>query len=212
MGVHVEPEWVFMMGRNMQPRVSGELSIEGYSDYLFPIADGFLLGIGKDAVPDTNSTDLEGRGAWYQGVKLSLFDVTNPATPLEINSIILGERGTTSEALLDHHAYTFLPSTESHPARITIPLQLHETEPTSGGFDASQPNAWYNWTHTDLYGFEVDLQGTPEIRSAGKWIVEDSSTGQSYPTQADRSLLFGESVHYFRGNTVHSTSWQGLTP
>jgi len=155
---------------------------------------------------------LLGRGAWYQGVKLSLFDVTNSANPTEVNSIMIGKRGTSSEALYDHHAYTVLPASENRPTRITIPLELHDRTPDSGGFDTSQPNAWYDWTHTGLYSFEVDLEGTPAIRSVGKLIAEDNSTGQSYSAQPDRSLLYGESLHYFHGEDVFSSSWQSLNP
>lgn len=85
-----DPLYVFDLSDPFQPKTLGELHIEGYSDYLHPITEDLLLGIGKDAVPDTGATDFNGRGAWYQGLKLALFDVSDPSTPTEIRSMIIG--------------------------------------------------------------------------------------------------------------------------
>ncbi|MCP4692304.1 MAG: hypothetical protein GY859_29940, partial [Desulfobacterales bacterium] len=67
-----DPVYVFDLSDPENPLQKGELHIDGYSDYLHPIGETLLLGIGKDAVPDDGSNDFGGRGAWYQGVKLSL--------------------------------------------------------------------------------------------------------------------------------------------
>jgi uncharacterized secreted protein with C-terminal beta-propeller domain len=55
----------------LQPIIAGELEIPGYSDYLHPIGNDLLLGIGKDAIVGASGT------SWYQGVKVSLFDVAD---------------------------------------------------------------------------------------------------------------------------------------
>ena len=51
------------------PQIIGELKIPGFSEYLHPYGDGLLLGIGMD-VDDTGTTT--------NGVKLSMFDISNP--------------------------------------------------------------------------------------------------------------------------------------
>ena len=53
------------------PRLAGELKVPGFSSYLHPVGDGRLLGVGQDA-------DAEGRTTSLQ---LSLFDVSDPASP-----------------------------------------------------------------------------------------------------------------------------------
>src|SRR3972149_86630 len=65
-----DPLYVIDLKDPAAPRIAGELKINGYSDYIHPISENMLLGIGKDAVSDTWG---DGRGAWYQGLKLSLF-------------------------------------------------------------------------------------------------------------------------------------------
>jgi uncharacterized secreted protein with C-terminal beta-propeller domain len=52
--------------------------------------------------------DAEGGDfAWYQGVKLSLFDVTDVSNPIEVAKVEIGDRGTDSPALYDHKAFLF---------------------------------------------------------------------------------------------------------
>ncbi len=210
-----DPLYVFDLSDPFGPSLLGELHIQGYSDYLHPVGENFLLGIGKDAVPSLAASDFGGRGAWYQGVKLSLFDVSDPARPEEVNSIVLGKRGTESDALYDHHAVTYRAPDEGGNARLAIPVRLHDTRPASPAFDPSKPWAYYDWTHTGLHLFEIDtLYGSgkpPGIHETGAMIVA-SRTETPYPdgywgAWSDRSVLVGDSVHYVHQARVWSASW-----
>ncbi len=58
------------------PKVLGELKIPGFSTYLHPYGEGLLLGIGYDADETTG---------WTECVKLSMFDVSDPANVKEIH-------------------------------------------------------------------------------------------------------------------------------
>jgi len=203
-----DPLYVVDLSDQENPAIAGELEIEGYSDYLHPVSENLLLGIGKDAVADENSPDFNGtRGAWYQGVKLSLFDVADPSSPTEINSIVLGRRGTQSEVLYDHHALTFLPATDNEPARVAIPVDLHDTVPNYEWFDPDSPNAFYDYTYTGLYSFEIDEN---EIRQAGLiYGTEPGSSGTTifFRNYGDRSVLVDDAVFYLHGGDVVSSFW-----
>lgn len=63
------------------PKVLGELKIPGFSTYLHPYGENLLLGIGYDADEDTG---------WTECVKLSMFDVSDPANVKEVhkNSLV----------------------------------------------------------------------------------------------------------------------------
>jgi len=203
-----DPLYVVDLSDQENPAIVGELEIEGYSDYLHPVSENLLLGIGKDAIADENSPDFNGtRGAWYQGVKLSLFDIEDPSNPAEINSIVLGKRGTQSEVLYNHHALAFLPATDEQPARVTIPVDLHETVPSYEWFDPESPNAFYDYTHTGLYSFEIDEDA---IRQAGLiYGTEPGSTGTSifFHNYGDRSVLVDDAVFYLHKGEVLSSFW-----
>lgn len=61
-------------------KITGELKIPGFSEYLHPYGDGKLLGIGMDADEETLTTD---------GVKLTMFDISDPEDVKEENTYVL---------------------------------------------------------------------------------------------------------------------------
>ena len=62
------------------PQIIGALKIPGFSEYLHPYGDGLLLGIGMD-VDDTGTTT--------NGVKLSMFDISNPEDVAEVQKYVM---------------------------------------------------------------------------------------------------------------------------
>ena len=76
----VDPLFSVDLSDPEKPKIIGALKIPGFSNYLFPYGDGKLLGIGKDADEKTGRTG---------GVKLSIFDTSNPADVTECAKLIL---------------------------------------------------------------------------------------------------------------------------
>ncbi len=70
----VDPFYVVDLSDPADPRVVGELKIPGFSSYLHPLGDGLVLGVGSDATDQGRVT----------GAKVSLFDVSDPASPTEL--------------------------------------------------------------------------------------------------------------------------------
>lgn len=89
----VDPLYVVDLSDPTDPRVKGELKINGYSAYLHPIGDDLLLGVGQDA------TD-EGR---VKGTQLSVFDVSDPSDPRRLSRLTFDDAY--SDAEWDHHAF-----------------------------------------------------------------------------------------------------------
>ena len=92
------------------PKLSGELEIDGYSTYIHPIDRDHLLTIGVNT--DTSNV--------IQGLSLSIFDVTDLGAPQLAHRENLGDSFTWSEALTDHHAFTYFPASKA----LGIPVQL----------------------------------------------------------------------------------------
>ncbi len=103
----VDPLFVIDVSDARNPKVLGYLKIPGYSDYLHPYDENHVIGIGKDAVDASESSSRNLDFAWYQGVKISLFDVSDVENPYEQGKIIIGDRGTDSLVLSDHKALLF---------------------------------------------------------------------------------------------------------
>lgn len=83
----IDPFYILDLSNPNNPEMKGELKIPGYSSYLHPISEDRMLGIGME---DWN-------------VKASLFDISNPYDPREIDNYKLSERW--SEAVQNHHAF-----------------------------------------------------------------------------------------------------------
>jgi uncharacterized secreted protein with C-terminal beta-propeller domain len=113
----VDPFFIIDLKDPTNPAILGWLKIPGYSDYLHPLDKNHIIGLGKDAVPAE-----EGDFAWYQGVKISVFDVTNVSAPIETSQFKIGDRGTDSPALSDHKAFLFNKDT----GLMVIPVFVYE--------------------------------------------------------------------------------------
>jgi len=96
----VDPLFVLDLAKPEAPSVLGALKIPGYSDYLHPYDENHIIGFGKEAESDKD-------WAYYQGMKVALFDVTDVTRPKEKFKTVIGERGTDSELLYNHKALLF---------------------------------------------------------------------------------------------------------
>ena len=193
-----DPLYVLDLSDPLDPKIGGELQVSGYSDYLFPLTDNLLLGVGKDAVSDGTSGD--GRFAWYQGVKLSLIDVTQPSAPREVARQIIGSRGTDATVLHDHHGIAI--QNVGNIARVALPVNLHDGTPL---FGSGGPSAYFGYTQTGLYRFDIDT--TANTLAAKSPIVAPGAPGTEPDITSDRSVLAGEQVHYLRNFGFISSPW-----
>ena len=88
-----DPLYVIDLSDPGRLETKGELKITGYSAYLHPVGDDLLLGIGREA---TNTGRIT-------GLKLSLFDVSDPSNPQEVDKLDFD--GGSSAVEFDHRAF-----------------------------------------------------------------------------------------------------------
>ncbi|HZK39801.1 MAG TPA: beta-propeller domain-containing protein, partial [Clostridia bacterium] len=93
-----DPLFVLNLSDPKAPKITGELKIPGFSTYLHPVTDTLLFGIGQNG--DENGT--------LPGIKLSLFDVSDPAKPKEVDKLII-QGNSSSEAMNNHKAFMVYP-------------------------------------------------------------------------------------------------------
>jgi hypothetical protein len=201
-----DPLYVIDLSNPEDPYLAGELEIEGYSDYLQPISEDYLLGIGKDAVAADDGWG-DGRGALTQGIKLALFDVSDASVPTEVQSLIIGQRGSDSAALYDHRAIKIQPATDQHPTRVAFSITVAgETFPT---VRPSSANAWqwYEHNYSGLHGFDVRTGADAGITNVGALVPQDGSYWSSY---SDRSVIYNDSGYYIRDAQGYAAPWNQL--
>jgi hypothetical protein len=95
-----DPLFVFDLHDPHAPGVMGELKIPGFSTYMHMMDATHLLTIGYDA-------DDKGSYAFFNGILLQVFDVSNPAQPALAHRETIGTRGSSSDALTDHFALNY---------------------------------------------------------------------------------------------------------
>jgi hypothetical protein len=105
----VDPLYVIDLAEPSAPKVLGELKVPGFSAYLHPVGDGLLVGVGQE---DANEDGM------VEGLQVSLFDVTDPTAPKQLDRLHVGGRGMTSVVESDPRAFTWWP----HPARAVLPV------------------------------------------------------------------------------------------
>ena len=77
---NTDPLFTLDLSDPAEPLVKGELTLPGYSEYLHPWKGDLLLGLGRDADPETGAV---------RDLKLSLFDISDPAAVREKQTMIL---------------------------------------------------------------------------------------------------------------------------
>ena len=116
----VDPFFVIDLKDPERPKVLGYLKITGYSNYLHPYGENYIIGIGRETVAAE-----KGDFAWHQGLKISLFDVSNVSDPKEVGKVVIGHRGTDSPVLKDHRALLF----DKGKNLLVIPVLVAEIDP-----------------------------------------------------------------------------------
>jgi uncharacterized secreted protein with C-terminal beta-propeller domain len=181
----IDPLFVIDLSNPRHPMVLGELKIPGYSDYLHPYDENHVIGIGKDA------EDM-GSFAWFQGVKMSLFDVSDVENPREVSQYIIGDRGTNSDALRDHKAFTFSRSNNL----LIIPIHLAEVNQSKYPGEVP-PSAYGEYVWQGAYVITLTLEGGFELK--GKISHQEDPTELGYgwtsPYSIRRSLYVGDGIY-----------------
>lgn len=183
----IDPLYVIDLSDPQDPKIEGELEIPGFSTYLQPLSDNLLLGVGSDVAVDT---------PLVQGVKIALFDVGDATNPVELDSAVIGKRGSFSPAMYDQHALTLLQTDTEY--RLALPVQRHSELPS--GSDPTDPWAFYDWSESALFQFAVDPVGG-SITQVGKLVSEQPTAEQPYPTynfHESRSVIHDDAIYFVR--------------
>ena len=163
------------------PKVLGELKMPGYSSYIHPYSENLLLGFGRD-------TSIDASGASKtKGLKLGLFDVTDPSAPRELDSFVTGDSYSDSIALSDHKA--FLASSGKNLISIPVTLksgQYGEKIEFSGALAFSVNDG------------KIKLRGRIDHSDGGNYNHSDYFGGFNYfDNSVKRSLYIDDALYTF---------------
>lgn len=179
----IDPLYSIDLSDTSDPFIAGELQVTGFSDFLHPVNDDLLLGLGRSA---------------QGGIKVELFDVSNIAQPLSRGSAVIGGRGSFSEALYDRHAFTYQADVNGID-RFTIPAQVYAAD-----------GSW-QYLGAALYLFEIhdkDMPAFTALNRVGE--IQPPSLDPGAPAWVERSRAFihDDTVYYVRDEEVWGAFWQ----
>jgi Beta propeller domain len=180
-----DPLYVLDLGNPTAPSIAGELKIPGFSTYMHMMDAQHLLTIGYDA-------DDKGDFAWFAGVMLQIFDVSDMKNPVLAHKEVIGTRGSSSEALTNHLAFTYFAPKNL----LALPMTICE-----GGAEGSYGT---NMTFAGLMVYDATASGGftlkgkvahPQTASGGY----DSGACSNWWTQASsevkRSVIMDDFVY-----------------
>lgn len=201
----VDPLFVIDLENPYAPEVLGFLKVTGYSDYLHPYDENHIIGIGKET-----EAAKEGNFAWYQGVKISIFDVTNVTKPKEIAKFEIGDRGTDSPVLRDNKAFLFDRSRNL----LVIPVLVAEID------EAKYPNGVPPSTHGDYvwqgaYVFNISLDEGLALRGRITHLENDDELMKSgyyfsSPYSVKRSLYIDNVLYTISDKKIKMNNLENL--
>ena len=188
----VDPLFVIDLSDPKHPGILGKLKIPGYSDYLHPYDADHIIGVGKE----TNENGWG--GVSVGGLKIALFDVSDVNNPREVDSVVIGEAGTDSEALRDHKAFLFAEEKDL----LVIPVsEIKRVENPSSSYRGSYSTT--TWQGAYVY------QVSPSSGFTLEGTVTHAEKGPSYawnaPDAVRRSLFMDETLYTISKRSVIMT-------
>ena len=185
--VETDPLFVIDLSEATNPVVLGELKIPGYSKYLHPYDENHIIGFGE------NTRINEYGGVVTNGMKMALFDVTNPTNPKELYSVDIGEKGTYSEILNNHKALLF--SKEKNI--IAFPVSISE--------EVGSYRTKLKFQGAIVYGLDIEkgftLKGT-----IAHMQVQDGYRNYDYEKAVERIIYIEDNLYTLSKGLIKSTN------
>lgn len=202
-----DPFFVIDVSDARAPKILGELKIPGYSDYLHPYDENHIIGFGKEAVdaslfPTEENRNMGTDFAWYQGMKLAMFDVTDPTNPKEMFKEVIGDRGTSSELLYDHKALLF----DKAKSLLAFPIDVHEIKNKTTL--TPDPSMYGESVFRGAYVYSVDLTKGFVLKGKITHADSETSSGGAAPKMAFYSSFEDAMIKrmIYIGNSLYSIS------
>jgi uncharacterized secreted protein with C-terminal beta-propeller domain len=188
----VDPLFVIDLSNPETPTALGELKIPGYSSYLHPLGENYLIGFGEDSV---EKSYLNWKGetevtAYATGLKMAIFDVTDHNNPKELHSIKIGARGSYSELLYNHKSLLF----DEEKGIIAFPATLTED---AGFYDNRVPKYGKTIFNGALI-YNISMEEGISLRGA----VEHQIQGRNYKDGIQRILYIGDRLYTLSPNMI----------
>lgn len=188
--VQTDPLFVIDLSEPTNPILLGELKIPGYSNYLHPYDENHLIGFGE------NTETKENGSVVTVGMKMALFDVTNPTSPKEMYSVDIGDKGTYSELLYNHKALLF--SKEKNIIAFPISISEGENYHSNTKFQGAI-----------VYGLDLENGFTLKGKIAHMQIT-DGYKNYDYKKEVERIIYINNNLYTLSKSLIKVTNMENM--
>lgn len=173
------------------PKVLGELKIPGFSNYLHPYDENHLIGFGYDTKVQSGKGSLNGPTILTDGIKISLFDVSDMKNPKEKFTEIIGGRGTYSPLNHDHKALLF----DKKRNIFAFPITIYQNKQNS------QYDSTYEFQGALVYNIDVQTGIHLQTKLTHQ---NPKAPYEEWENQINRLIYIGNSLYAISPEKVSS--------
>ncbi|WP_313770594.1 beta-propeller domain-containing protein [Bacillus sp. S/N-304-OC-R1] len=164
------------------PKVLGELKIPGFSNYLHPYDENHLIGFGYDTKVQSGKGSINGPIIQTDGVKISLFDVSDMKNPKEKFTEIISGRGSYSPLNHDHKALLF----DKKRNIFAFPITIYQNKQNS------QYESTYDFQGALVYNIDVQTGFHLQTKFTHQ---NPRAPYEEWENQINRLLYIGNSLY-----------------
>jgi uncharacterized secreted protein with C-terminal beta-propeller domain len=195
-----DPLFALDLSDPTNPKIAGELKIPGFSTYIHPMGENHLLTIGF------NASD-QGEFAWFTGLRMQIFDVTDLANPILDHYLDIGTRGSSSEATANHLAFNYFAPKNL----LALPMVICEGGDLDGGYGVTT-------SFDGLMVFDVTVSDGFNLRGGVSHQLADStdysycgSWWQNPNSGVKRSIIMDTFVYSISGTLLKVNDLNNLS-
>ncbi len=199
----IDPLFVLDLSDPFSPKITGELKVPGFSNFLYPIGEDILMGVGQ-ASRDIFARDENGKetviGTMQTGIKFSMFDVSDQGKPKEMHSYVLGGSGSYSDILYNHKAIML----DRNGQAVAFDASIVDS-----GLDGKALSDYFTGAVILSYDFDdgFDVKGRIAYESS---VVNAGDT--VYYSYIRRVCYIGDVLYYVQDGLVRSFDLDTLKP
>lgn len=192
----IDPLFVIDLKNKKEPKVLGELKVDGVSLYLDLLDNNTLFGVGYN-------TKIDGTRVIRDGIKLSLFNISDYNNPRELDSYVI--KGDFSNSLLfrDTHAFMYSKTRKI----LAVPIDLTYKLERNGG-DYNKYN-YYNYVNKNSLfvfntsNFELKLIGNISHQNIDS---KNNAYKDYYSNKILRSFYINNILYSMSNNHVYANN------
>jgi len=211
--LNTDPLYVLDLTDKEHLKITGALEIPGYSSYLHPLSDNLLVGIGQNVDPNRITISEGGvvnsdeNTPIIEGAKISLFDISNMASPTEINSIVYENGYTPVE--FNYHALTYLRTTDNKH-RFGLPIERWGTETVVDLDSGQKMDIWSQDNSLKLIEVTANDSAATMIEKGSIRPAESTKPESVIYISGtdDRAIFHDNDIYYLHGNSIWKSFWQ----